>query len=183
MARMPSSDWRLPPNWITLARLLITPLAGLALARGDYARAFPLLAAAALSDAFDGWLARRFQWGSELGEKLDPVADKLLVAVVFVGLAANGALPLWLTVLVLGRDAGILAAAAVLWARGRRRFRPTVWGKLSTVFQMTLGGVAVLAGAFPALGVAAVVTPLVWLTAFMTLASGLDYARKAAQDD
>lgn len=184
MARILSPDWRLPPNWITLARILITPFAGLALARGDYPRAFPLLAAAALSDAFDGWLARRFQWTSGLGEKLDPVADKLLVAVVYVGLAAGGALPVWLAVLVLGRDAGILAVAAALWALGRRRrFRPTVWGKLSTVFQMTLGGAAVLAGAFPDLGVGALVPPLLWLTALMTLVSGVDYARKAARDD
>lgn len=184
MARTLVSGWRLPPNWITLARIVITPFAGMALARGDYGRAFPLLAAAAVSDAFDGWLARRFQWTSELGEKLDPVADKLLVAVVYVGLAADAALPLWLTMLVLGRDAGILAAAAALWARGRRRrFRPSVWGKVSTVFQMALGGLAVLAGAFPELRVGGYLAPLVWLTALMTVVSGVDYARRATQGD
>lgn len=177
---MRSAGWNLPPNWITFARIALTPLIGLALARADYGRAFPLLFVAGLSDAFDGWLARRFGWRSEVGEKLDPIADKLMVAVVYLGLAAGGALPWWLTALVLGRDALILLAAGWLWRRGRmRRFPPSRWGKLSTICQMTLGGMAVLAGAYPGTGAGVLVPPLVWAAALLTMLSGADYARRA----
>jgi cardiolipin synthase (CMP-forming) len=100
--------------------------------------------------------------------------------VVFLGLGAGGGLPWWLVALVLGRDVAILAAAALL-LRGRRgrRFPPSKLGKLSTALQMMLGGIAVLSGAFPGLGVGVVVPVLVWCTAAATLLSGLDYAKRA----
>lgn len=174
---MVPNPWSLPPNWLTLARILLTPLIGLALARADFRLAFPLLFAAGLTDAADGYLARRFGWQSPLGEKLDPIADKWMVAVVYLGLAAGGALPWWLVLLVLGRDLAILAAAGLLMATGRaHRFPPSVWGKASTIAQMTLGGLAVLNGFLAA---QLPLAPLVWLTATLTLLSGADYARRA----
>jgi cardiolipin synthase (CMP-forming) len=86
--------------------------------------------------------------------------------------------------LVLGRDVVILVAAGVLLGRERtRRFPPSVWGKASTVFQMLLGGLSVLAGAHPVLGVAVVLPALVVLTAVFTAASGLHYAWRVAAGD
>lgn len=178
------AGWNTPPNWITGLRLALTPYIGWALARGDYRGALPAIVLAGASDAVDGWLARRYGWRSGLGEKLDPLADKLMVAVAYVGLTAAGALPVWLTALVLGRDAGILAAAGVLYARGRRRrFPPSGWGKLSTICQMTLGAAAVLAGAWPEAGAGRLLPPLIWSAAALTVISGADYARRAWQAD
>lgn len=177
---MKSDYWKLPPNWITAARIGLTPWIGVALARGEYRFALPLLFLAGISDAADGWLARRFNWRSELGERLDPIADKLLVAVVYAGLGAGGGLPWWLVGLVLGRDAAILVAAGALLGQVRhRRFPPSAWGKLSTVFQMTLGGLAVLDGAYPEVGAAAVTGPLIWATAAFTVISGAHYGWRA----
>ena len=181
---MNATGWNLPPNWLTFGRIVLTPLIGLALARGDYGRAFPMLFVAGISDALDGWLARRFHWQSRLGERLDPLADKFMVGVVYLGLGAGGGLPWWLVGLVLGRDVAILAAAGVLLGRERtRRFPPSVWGKTSTVFQMLLGGLSVLAGAYPGLGVGLVLPALVVLTAVFTGVSGLHYAWRMAAGD
>ena len=117
------------------------------------------------------------------GERLDPLADKFMVGVVYLGLGGGG-LPGWLVGLVLGRDVAILAAAGVLLGRERtRRFPPSVWGKTSTVFQMLLGGLSVLAGAYPGLGVGLVLPALVVLTAVFTGVSGLHYAWRMAAGD
>jgi len=171
--------WRLPPNCVTLARMALTPFIGLALARSDYGQAFPLIFVAGVSDAVDGWLARRFGWGSAFGERLDPIADKLMVAVAYLGLGAGGGLPVWLVVLVLGRDLAILLTAGALMALSRaRRFPPSGWGKVSTIGQMTLGGVAVLAGAAPEWGFRGTVAPLTWVVAGLTVVSWFDYGRR-----
>lgn len=177
---MQADGWKLPPNWITIARIALTPVIGVALARGNYRLALPVLFIAGISDAADGWLARRFGWHSALGERLDPIADKLLVAVVYIGLGLGGGLHWWLVGLVLGRDAAILLAAAALLGRMKgKRFPPSFWGKLSTLFQMTLGGLAVLAGAYPGWGLGAATGPLIWVTAGFTVASGAHYAWRA----
>ncbi|MEJ5368849.1 MAG: CDP-alcohol phosphatidyltransferase family protein [Bryobacteraceae bacterium] len=164
------------PNALTAARILLTPPIGWLLATGEPRKALPLLAAAALTDAADGWLARRLDARSALGAFLDPVADKLLAATVYVGLAAAGRLPAWLAALVLGRDLLILAFAA--WALRRTRLRafpPSVWGKLSTVLQFSLGLAALLDAVRPADWSAAVARALIPAVALATVWSGAHY--------
>lgn len=170
------------PNALTLARLGLTPAVGWHLARGDARRALPLLAAAALTDAFDGWLARRLDAKTALGAWLDPVADKLLAATVFLGLAAGGRLPWWLAGLVLGRDVLILLFAgwALLFTR-LRRFPPSVWGKASTVVQFSLGVACLLDMAMPAAWLRAAVALLIPAAALATVWSGLHYGWTAAR--
>jgi len=138
--------------------------------------ALPLLAVAALTDAADGFLARRWQAKSALGAYLDPVADKLLAATVFAGLAFAGRLPWWLAGLVLGRDLLILAFAAWAMARTRiRKFPPSVWGKASTVLQFSLGIACLLDAAAPAGWTAAAVRVLIPAVAAATAWSGFHY--------
>ena len=166
------------PNLLTLARIGLAPWIGLKIAQTDYAVALPLLAAAGVTDAADGFLARRLGWQSSLGAKLDPVADKLLAATVFVALAANGSLPGWMLWLVLGRDLLILGFAVWAFRAGvRAELKPTLWGKLSTLLQLLLAGGLLLQGAFPAEGLSAVLPLLLWTAAAMTVWSGIDYGR------
>lgn len=172
------ASWATVPNLLTLLRMALTPWVGFAIARENYPVALPLLFFAGMSDAADGYLARRLGWQSKLGAKLDPIADKLLAGTVFVALAANGRLPLWMLALVFGRDLMILAFAAwALRSGARAELKPTLWGKLSTLLQLLLAGGLVME---PALGLTWFrwINPaLLWSAAAMTLWSGVDYAR------
>lgn len=170
------------PNALTAARIVLTPPVGYFLARDDARTALPLLAAAALSDAADGWLARRLKAQTALGAYLDPIADKLLAATVFAGLAAGGRLPWWLAALVLGRDALILLFAA--WAlrfTRLRRFPPSVWGKASTAVQFSLAVACVLGMAAPSRWLEAAVQVLIPAAALATACSGLHYGWTAVR--
>jgi cardiolipin synthase len=135
------------PNLISSIRiLLILPIA-LSLARHQYVDTLWLFALAAVSDAVDGFLAKRFGWQTELGGMLDPVADKLMLATVFVMLAVQGIVPPWLTLAVIVRD-GIIVAGAISYRVliGRVEARPSVISKVNTLCQIVfilaaIGGV------------------------------------------
>lgn len=166
------------PNLLTIGRILLTPFIGWAIARHDWAGCFPLLLVAGISDALDGYLARRFGWGSPLGAKLDPLADKFLLTTVYLGLGFGALLPWWLVALVVGRDLLILAAAGLAVAFTRvRAFPPSEWGKLSTFCQLSLAGFAVMGGAWPAMAPAPLMAFCVSAVVVTTLWSGVDYAR------
>ena len=125
------------PNLICLLRLaLIWPILA-TLHHGSYAVALALFVTAAVSDGLDGYLAKRFGWTSELGKFLDPMADKLLLVVVFVESAWLGLVPWWLTAAVVARDVliGLGALAYRLWF-GPLHGRPTPISKLNTGAQL-----------------------------------------------
>jgi cardiolipin synthase len=170
--------WWTVPNLLTIFRIVMTPWIGLAISRSDYRTALPLLFVAGMSDAADGYLARRLKADSKLGKALDPIADKFLMVTVFLALAANGGLPWWMVGLALGRDLMILGFAAWAMAAGiKAELAPTRWGKLSTMLQMLLAGSVVLGSAFSLGWVKPVSLGLLWTAAAMTIWSGIDYAR------
>lgn len=163
------------PNAITVARMVLVWPLWLALADDEYGRALLIAFVAGLSDALDGWLAKRFGWTSRLGGLLDPVADKLLLATAFVGLAWHGHLPLWLVVLVVGRDVVILGGATVWQLRfGRLEAAPTLVSKATTFMQIVLV-LSVLAQLALGGAPAGWLIALIALTSLLTLLSGLDY--------
>jgi len=99
--------------------------------------AFWLFLAAAVTDGIDGLVARHFNQRTPLGEFLDPIADKLLLSSCFIVQALIGAIPLWLTVLVLSRDVVIIATVLVVVLTTEiRRFPPSFIGKLNTAVQI-----------------------------------------------
>jgi cardiolipin synthase len=145
-------------NKITILRILMIPvfvLATLMYIR-DYHRgnpnewhrllAFAIFALAAVSDAVDGYLARRYHQKSELGTFLDPIADKALLISALLLLSRDHGdafpqLPLWFAVLVISRDAILLAGTILIhMLTGKATARPRIVGKCATFFQMiTLG--------------------------------------------
>jgi cardiolipin synthase len=151
-------------------RIALTPLIGLAVLEGAFPKALALCIGAGLTDALDGILARRWNAESRLGLFLDPLADKLMQGTVFLALGLSGAVPAWLVWLILGRDLMLVGFAGLLWMAGiRASFPPTIWGKLSTVFQ-------VLAALFVLARMGAPLEPLALsLTAVVTAFSGLHY--------
>ena len=127
------------PNFITCIRfILIVPILS-ALLHEAYVLAFYLFVMAGLSDGLDGLLARLFGWTSSLGALLDPLADKLLLMGSFVALAYLKQLPLWLAVLVIGRDIWIMGGAILYryWV-GPLNYKPVWISKLNTFLQLVL---------------------------------------------
>lgn len=128
-------------NILTLVRLACAAPLVLLILAGRYEVAFWVFMAAALSDAADGFVAKRFNGCTPVGAVLDPAADKILITTLFVALLSVEALPLWLVVLTLLRDAVLVGGSAILRFRLRHfRVEPLVVGKLTTLVQLTLGG-------------------------------------------
>src|SRR5689334_6788887 len=125
------------PNFLTALRIAAAPALAFLLVRGADRAALGVFAFAGLSDAADGFLAKRFGLTTRFGRLLDPAADKLLMLVSFATLTILGVAPLWLTLLVLARDAAILAG--LLLARLLNvpvRVSPLLIGKASTAMQI-----------------------------------------------
>lgn len=125
------------PNAISAFRVaLIGPILWLITA-GEFPLALLLFAIAGFSDGLDGYLANRFNWRSRLGALLDPVADKLLVAGLFITLAAVGLIPLWLTAIVILRDVVIIGGAIAYQLIVKPvQGEPTRISKLNTALQL-----------------------------------------------
>lgn len=171
---MPS--WLTPPNLLTYLRLLLTPFIGIHIAHRDMEGAFPLLLIASISDALDGWIARKWNWQSELGRKLDPISDKFMLATVYLGLGWAHLVPHWLVYLIFGRDLLILLAA--MWAlrfTHLRSFPPSLWGKLSTICQMGFAAMVLLESWRPGSLPHPVVPVCTGITAAMTIGSAIHY--------
>ncbi|HEX5847324.1 MAG: CDP-alcohol phosphatidyltransferase family protein [Rhodoplanes sp.] len=125
------------PNLITIGRIMLVPALVWAIAAGEPKIAFGLFLAAGLSDAVDGFLAKRFGMSTDFGALLDPLADKALIISVFVGLGITGAIPLWLVVLVVSRDILIIGAVMLSLLLGKPvKVRPLLVSKLNTVVQI-----------------------------------------------
>src|SRR5258708_22470664 len=114
---------------------MVVPIA-IALSEGLLALAILLFGVAAVSDAADGYLAKRFGWQSELGAILDPIADKLLLATAFVTLSFLKLVPLWLMAAAVARDVIIVfGAAAYRMFIGRLTAHPSLISKVNTLCQ------------------------------------------------
>ncbi len=137
------------PNLICVFRLLLAPVIVTMLARGHYGQALLLLGVAALSDWLDGYLAKRWKLDSYLGSILDPMADKVLIASVYVTLAALSHVPAWLAVVVIVRDLVIVVGWQTFRLfRGELRPRPSRVSRLNTFVQIWLGVAVIAAEAF-----------------------------------
>ncbi|MGQ0735304.1 MAG: CDP-alcohol phosphatidyltransferase family protein [Acidobacteriota bacterium] len=172
-------------NQLTLLRMALIPAFVLLVVYGYFGWALVVFSVAGATDALDGLVARITQQRTALGAWLDPAADKLLLVSAFVvltlpDLGLVNRIPLWLTVLVISRDVGIvLTVAIVSLAVGPRTFKPTLLGKAATaLFILT----CVVVMYFNYLGRPSVIVDgLVWLSLAITLASGIDYVFRVAR--
>jgi len=125
------------PNLITIGRLFLVPLVIVMILSGRWPGAFIIFVVAGISDAVDGFLAKRFGMASELGAYLDPIADKALIVSIYITLAMVGAVPTWLVILVVARDVMIVSAVILSWALGKPlAISPFVVSKLNTGAQL-----------------------------------------------
>ncbi|WP_235035361.1 CDP-alcohol phosphatidyltransferase family protein [Roseomonas sp. 18066] len=167
------------PNLITLARLCAVPTNIWLIIHGRLDLSCIVFLAAGISDAIDGWLARRQGSQSRLGAFLDPLADKALLISTYVALAWAGMLPDWLAIMVVFRDLLIIGGVTLLSLLGAPpRIQPLRISKANTVAQIALAALALLLqGFFPDPGSVAgmVFQGMVLLVAATTLLSGLAY--------
>ncbi len=127
------------PNLISLARIILVPIVVWAITSGEMLVAFALFLAAGISDAVDGFLAKRFHMASELGAYLDPLADKALIVSIYVALGIAGALAIPLVILVVSRDIMIISGFMLSWLVGKPMpIRPLPVSKANTVAQILL---------------------------------------------
>jgi cardiolipin synthase len=127
------------PNLITLARILLVPVVVWAITSGEMRIAFLLFLAAGVSDAVDGFLAKRFGMATALGAYLDPLADKAMIVSIYVALGIAEAIPRWLVILVVSRDIMIVGAVMLSWLVDRPvTLKPLLVSKLNTVAQIVL---------------------------------------------
>jgi cardiolipin synthase (CMP-forming) len=137
--------WLTIPNLLTFVRILMTPFILIELSRGQYMLGGWMFGAAAFTDILDGGLARGFGGVSKVGQYLDPIADKILLSCIYIGLALGGAVPVWIVFLIFARDLWILLLSAIaLRFTSFRQLQPSVWGKASTFFQI-MAAVGVMA--------------------------------------
>lgn len=172
-------------NQLTLLRMLLIPAFVILVVYGQFGWALVVFIIAGLTDAFDGLVARRTGQKTDLGAWLDPAADKLLLVTTFIVLTLPNIglvnrVPVWLTVLIISRDVGIVLTVAIVnLALGPRTFRPSALGKTATalfiftcvvvMFFNYLGRPSPIVGAF------------IWLSFAITLASGVDYVWRVAK--
>jgi len=113
------------------------PIVVWAIASGAMWIAFVLFLGAGLSDAVDGYLAKRFHMTTELGAYLDPLADKALIVSIYITLGINGLIPGWLVILVVSRDIMIVGAVMLSWLVGTPvKVKPLLVSKLNTAAQI-----------------------------------------------
>ena len=172
-------------NQLTLLRMLLIPAFVLLVVYGYLGWALVVFLVAGATDAFDGLAARTAGQNTSLGAWLDPAADKLLLVTTFVvltlpNLGLTNRIPIWLTVLIISRDVGIVLTVAIVnLAMGPRTFRPSLLGKAATAFFIVT---CVVLMYFNYLGMTSpIVDAFIWGSLVITLASGIDYVFRVAR--
>jgi cardiolipin synthase len=172
-------------NQLTLLRMLLIPAFVIVTLYGEFGWALAIFAFAGLTDLLDGLAARTAGQKSELGAWLDPAADKLLLVTTFIVLTLPNIglvnrIPLWLTILIISRDVGIVLTVAIVnLAVGPRTFKPSPLGKAATAIFIIACVIVML---FNYLGYhSRWVDAAIWISLVITLASGVDYVWRIAK--
>jgi cardiolipin synthase len=172
-------------NQLTLLRMLLIPAFVLLVVYGYFGWALFAFIVAGATDAFDGLIARYGNQKTTLGAWLDPAADKLLLVTTFVVLTLPNIglvnrIPVWLTILMISRDVGIVLTVAIVnLALGPRTFRPSALGKFATAFFIVT---CVVIMYFNYRGETSwIVDAFIWAALVITLASAMDYVWRVAR--
>jgi cardiolipin synthase len=174
-----STAIRTVPNAVTLARLLLMPLCAYLLATGRFGWGIALTAVVGSTDWVDGWLARRTGQVSRLGQLLDPLADRLLIASVAIALVIQDVVPWQAAVLLLARDLVLLCAWPLLKRRGIEPPEVILLGKAATLVLLIALPVLTLGATGVAVADAARVLGLLglWAGVVMYYLAGAVYVR------
>ncbi|XP_065343032.1 probable cardiolipin synthase (CMP-forming) [Cloeon dipterum] len=178
------------PNILCISRIVASPYLGYLIVQGDFPMALGVFTIAGITDLLDGWIARNFDQASKLGSFLDPLADKILISVLFATLTVAGHIPIALTGLIIGRDVLLVLAGFVIRYKSlppprtlKRYFdatlvtaqlQPTLISKVNTVVQLLFVASVLVAPviSYPSQDA---LTTFGYVTAATTIASALSY--------
>ena len=167
------------PNKLTMSRLVLVPVFMAVMLEGYYLPALAIFCVAAITDFFDGYLARKKNLVSSFGKIMDPLADKLLVFSALVCFVQMGVISVWAPIIIIAREFFVTSMRVVAVSKGKV-IAASWWGKIKTIFQMVAIIVAILLflPIFPE-NISVMVTDiLVWISAVITVVSGYDYVAK-----
>jgi cardiolipin synthase len=163
------------PNIITVFRIFLVPVIIILTLRENYAAALWFFTAAGVSDALDGYIARRFDMRTTLGATLDPLADKILIIASVIALCRLGLLPVWLMVVVVSRDL-VIAGGAIAWhfVIGRLEMAPLIASKVNTFMQVVM--ILLVLGRASGMEIVSVLLPFIFAMVLLTsIISGFQY--------
>ncbi len=164
------------PNIISLMRLLATPIVVWLILSDELATAFVLFIVAGISDAVDGFIAKRFNAQTMIGAYLDPISDKVLLVAIYVALGASDLLPTWLVILVVSRDLLIIGGALLLFTLDYQLKIAPIWSsKINTAAQIALAGLVLAIEGYNWSELAILLWPLMIVVAITTVVSGGSY--------
>lgn len=162
------------PNALTILRIVMIPLFVTSVIYERYDFSLTLFVVAALTDTFDGLIARRRNQKTALGNILDPIADKFLLITSFILFSIYGLVPKWLTITIISRDVIVVTGWVIIFIVSHRtKVEPTVAGKTAIALQLVLIGYVLLDLNLPFLP--DLQEPLSWAAAVLTAVSGLHY--------
>ncbi len=162
------------PNLITVGRIILVPVVIWAITSGNMLLAFWLFVAAGISDAVDGFIAKRFNAQTEFGAYLDPIADKALLMSIYVTLSIEGLLPRWIVIAVVSRDIMIMGAVVLSWIMNKPvEIHPLIVSKLNTAAQIALAALVLASSGFK-------FDPGQLMSVLLVLAGGLTIVSAAA---
>jgi cardiolipin synthase len=171
------------PNALSLFRLILIPVFLGVLLLGEYTWALVVLVVSSATDFVDGFIARRFNQVSRLGQLLDPAADRLFIFSTLIGLGIGGLVPWWFVAAVIGRDVLLLVLGVALANHGYGPLPVHHLGKMGTFALLAAMPLLVLGAAFP--GIADWSSPLAWAAAmwgvFLYWWAGAVYLVQAAR--
>lgn len=166
------------PNYISFSRLLLVPFVVWFIVNGLYVFAFWMFLGASISDAIDGYLARKFSIKSKLGSLLDPLADKVLLVTVAITLGAMDQIPFWLVVLVVSRDIFLIFAYLTVRKELKgQEIKPSMVSKFNTTFQMAYVTLILINLAFSLRVPDLLYDILMYAVAIATLVSWIGYGK------
>ncbi len=165
-------------NWanrLTILRILFIPVFAILLLYHYDKSALIVFCLAGISDGLDGFIARSYGQQTKLGKFLDPVADLLLLSTAFIVLTIMDRLPVWLAVIIISRNVIVVMGSAILFIiNGYIKTVTTPMGKATTFFQLALLFLT-LAADYLGNNIHIIFNTLLWITAILTIASGLQY--------
>jgi CDP-diacylglycerol--glycerol-3-phosphate 3-phosphatidyltransferase len=164
------------PTWLTVSRIFLVPIVVVMILTRYEVTGVIVFLAAALTDFFDGYLARKRNDVTTLGQLLDPVADKLLMSAAFISLVEVGVAPAWMVVIVVGREFAVTGLRSVAVTRGLA-IAASPWGKGKTVTQVVAVVLLIIGpkylGPYAFLGQTAM-----WAVVILAILSAADYFLK-----
>ncbi|MDY6905533.1 MAG: CDP-diacylglycerol--glycerol-3-phosphate 3-phosphatidyltransferase [Thermodesulfobacteriota bacterium] len=172
------------PNMLTLSRIAASPviviLLLLPMNRFTMFLAALVFSAAAITDYFDGFFARKYGQVSNFGKAMDPLADKFLMSATFIMLTARGLIPGWMVCLIVARELGITGMRTLLVEKGAD-IGASIWGKLKTVFQIAALIPLLLHYSYFGIDCHAVGSWLLWIAVVLTVVSAVNYFLEASR--